>query len=577
MEISFGLIISIAATVLVISLISVLASRYKKTTKDKVFIRTGSSEKVIMKGGAFIFPVIHDLSWVSLQTLILDVTRARSDALITNDKLKVDVDVKFYVRVKQTEESILVAVATLGDKVDGSGNGKEHLKSLIDGKLIDSLRNVAAKMSLEELHSNRDEFVQEVKAVANEELSRNGLELESVSLNSLTQTPKEFFDPDNGLDAIGLKTLTEQTEKARQRTNEIEQETRINMERRNLDADKESAELRRESEKVKADTESEIARNQAKAKEESEKSRIIAEQSIEATEIERQKNLEQARIGQKKAIEESEINRKRDIDLSNQDAAMSVAEKAEAKAQAEAKANEAREKEVQSAEAVKTASAVAEANRDKQIQVINAEAEAETEAAGTRTMAKAERDAAEDKAEGERKLLLVEKERNEIKVDYERALYEAQNLLNKEWIDLKNRQALLEALPKIISESSEAIKGIDSVKLVQMVGGPGQSSVGGTVNGSSEDGSSLPDQYVNAMHKNRLMAPLVDGLLKDAGINDLSDLSDISKPLAFNGDSNNDSKEVGSNSPKDIQDDLETLVKQSMASGSDEYKDNRAG
>ena len=110
------------------------------------------------------------------------------------------------------------------------------LKELVEGKFVDALRAVAAEMAMEELHEQRVNFVQKVQAAVSEDILKNGLELESVSLTGLDQTNREFFNPDNVFDAEGLTKLTQAIEERRKTRNDIEQETQVVIERKNLEA-----------------------------------------------------------------------------------------------------------------------------------------------------------------------------------------------------------------------------------------------------------------------------------------------------------------------------------------------------
>ena len=69
------------------------------------------------------------------------------------------------------------------------------LKELVEGKFVDALRAVAAEMAMEELHEQRVNFVQKVQPAVSEDILKNGLELESVSLTGLDQTGREYLQP----------------------------------------------------------------------------------------------------------------------------------------------------------------------------------------------------------------------------------------------------------------------------------------------------------------------------------------------------------------------------------------------
>jgi uncharacterized membrane protein YqiK len=168
----------------------ILARLYRRATKEISFVRTGfGGQKVILNGGALVLPVLHDTIPVNMNTLRLEVQRANQQALITRDRMRVDVMAEFYVRVKPTQDAIANAAQTLGLKT----MNPDELKSLVEGKFVDALRAVAAEMAMEELHEQRVDFVQKVQQVVSEDLLKNGLELESVSLTGLDQTGKEYF------------------------------------------------------------------------------------------------------------------------------------------------------------------------------------------------------------------------------------------------------------------------------------------------------------------------------------------------------------------------------------------------
>ncbi|WP_252097083.1 SPFH domain-containing protein, partial [Escherichia coli] len=112
----------------------------------------------------------------------------------------------------------------------------EDLRSLVEDKFVDALRATAARMSMQDLQDARENFVQGVQNTVAEDLSKNGLELESVSLTSFNQTAREHFNPDNAFDAEGLTLLTQETERRRRERNEVEQDVEVAIREKNRDA-----------------------------------------------------------------------------------------------------------------------------------------------------------------------------------------------------------------------------------------------------------------------------------------------------------------------------------------------------
>ena len=190
-----------AAIVALLFIGTIIAKLYTRASKERSFVRTGmGGQKVIMNGGALVLPVLHEIIPVNMNTLRLAVSRKEQAALITKDRMRVDVLAEFYLRVKPDTEAIANAAQTLGVRT----LDPDSLKEMIEGKFVDALRSVAAEMEMAELHEQRSQFVQKVQQVVSEDLLKNGLELESVSLTGLDQTHREFFSQDNVFDAEGL-------------------------------------------------------------------------------------------------------------------------------------------------------------------------------------------------------------------------------------------------------------------------------------------------------------------------------------------------------------------------------------
>src|SRR5690606_15094996 len=170
---------------------------YRRSTKEVAFVRTGLlGEKVVIDGGAFVWPIVHDITPVNMNTLALEVVRNRDHALITKDRMRVDVEAEFYVRVRPAREAVALAASTLGRRTLDAKN----LHELLVGKFESAMRAVAAEMSMSEMHEQRGIYVARVREAAQEDLTRNGLELESVAIIDIDQTALEYFIPSNRFD-----------------------------------------------------------------------------------------------------------------------------------------------------------------------------------------------------------------------------------------------------------------------------------------------------------------------------------------------------------------------------------------
>lgn len=510
---------------------------YRRATKEIGFVRTGfGGEKVVINGGALVLPVLHETMPVNMNTVRLAVERKNTDALITLDRLRIDVKAEFYVRVRPDGNAIAMAAQTLGLRT----MNPEALKDLVEGKFVDALRSVAAGMTMNQLHEQRAEFVQKVQQVSSNDLAMNGLELESVSLTGLDQTSIEHFNANNAFDAEGLTKLTEQIELRKKARNDIEQDTRVQIEMKNLEASQQSLQIARDNEFARLEQErevemrraaqaAEVAREQSKRSQEAEAARIEAKKMVDSQQIQADRAVQEARIAQEQALE-----------MARQEQQIAVQNKSREESQAKAEADEARAKAASAEEQVSTARETEIAERQKRIELIEASKAAERDAIRVKVEAQAEKEAATNRAEavrleaeGQAEAEKLRSEANRIRFEVEaagqRAINEAANLLSSDQVSLQTKLALLKVLPDLVRESAKPLEAIDSIKIVQVdgltrgAGGDGAPAAGGNGN--------LASDALSAALSYRAQAPIIDGLMKELGL-DGSSLEGLVTPGA---------------------------------------------
>src|SRR5687768_9796460 len=473
---------------------------YLRSSKERAFVRTGfGGQKVVMNGGALVLPIIHEVIPVNMNTMRLEVSRGRERALITKDRMRVDVTSEFYVRVQAASEAIAAAAQTLGQRT----TQPESLKELVEGKFVDALRTVAAEMTMEEMHEKRGEYVKRVRAAAAADLLQNGLELETVSLTQLDQTAMEFFNPSNAFDAEGLTRLTETIESRKKKRNDIEQDTMIQIRNKNLDTERQALDIDRELEYARLSQERElevkrasqradVARQKANSEQEAERAQITAREAVERARIASERAVEQERIEREQGIQELEIGRRQAIELAEQHRAIAVAEQSKAQSEAQAAADQARAKAVTEEEKVFTAREAELAQRRKLIDVSNAEAEADTS----------------------RIRSLAAKIRHEVEAEGLTLMNKAANLLTPEARQSAMRRQLIDKLEGIIRETVKPMERIEGIKILHVDGLGG----GGGGNGANGANGNIADSVVNSALRFRAQAPLVDQLLREIGV-----------------------------------------------------------
>ncbi|HRQ64549.1 MAG TPA: flotillin family protein [Xanthomonadaceae bacterium] len=534
-----NLIVPAAVVLIALFAIGLIFARlYHRSSKEIAFVRTGlRGEKVVRDGGAIVLPVLHEIIPVNMNTLKLEVLRAREAALITHDRMRVDVQAEFYVRVKPDASAISTAAQTLGRRTMEPA----ALKELVEGKFVDALRAVAAGMTMEGLHENRVDFAQKVQVAVAEDLHKNGLELESVSLTGLDQTAADFFNPQNAFDAQGLTKLTQEIERRRKERNDIERDTKIAIEMKDLETERQSLEIARDQEYARLMQDQEIKVRAAEA------SATITQQ-----EAERRREAEQARIASDRAIAESEIEKKRHIEqreierermvrIAEQEREIAISEKSKEESAAKAEADAALAKAVAAEEEVKKVRETAIADRAKAVRLVQAREQAEQDAIAITVAAEAEKRASEDRAAaarisatGEADAVRIraqaDEERYRVEAEGKRAINEARNALNDQQIGLETKLELLRQLPIIIQQSVKPMEKIDGIKIVDIRGMGQVAGEGGNgASGSGGDGN-LARSVVDHALRYRAQRPMVDALLKEVGLGDLADLSGLVLP-----------------------------------------------
>ncbi|MEB4591095.1 flotillin domain-containing protein [Candidatus Thiothrix sp. Deng01] len=479
-----NLYISLSVGILVLLVLGgvLFSAFYKRAQKDTSYVRTGfGGEKVIMGGGAFVLPVLHEMLPINMQTMKIEIARAQELALVTKDPLRVDVTAEFFLRVAPDESAISTAARALGRRT----LNPEQIKELFEAPCVAALRSVASGMELDELHQKRADFEHNVEEAVNAEFHKNGLELVSVSLTRLDQTDRGYFDPNNSFDSRGLTILEQIVSDNEKRRNNIAQETAVAVKQKNLEATikKEEMDLK---EKM----------NQNERKRQKEENDAETQRRIEEINIQKDLMIEQAQ--QQSNIRQAELERE--------------------VSQAWIETNKVKAEFEKFSEAVRTARDQAEAERARLVALISAEAEAERQ----QIIAKAN-------AEVEKLAAQAAQIRYGIEAEGKRILNEAANQLSTEQIAMQVKLEIVKSLPDIIRESVRPIENIEGIKIMHIdglnnaLGGSRSNGVGGNGSGGfaasgGNGGGSLADQVVDSALRYRAQVPLIETLLGEVGL-----------------------------------------------------------
>ena len=441
------------------ALIVLVAWFFERATNEVSLVRTGiGGRRVVIDGGVLALPYFHEISRVNMATLRLDVGRRDEAALITQDRLRVDVGAEFYVSVTPEDAAITRAAQTLGKRTFK----REELRDLIDGMMVDALRSVAAKMTMVELHENRATFVTEVREMLGDTLARYGLQLDSVSLTALDQTPFASLDENNAFNAVGMRKLAEVIANSKKERAEIDADSEVSVRRAAMEAARKRLEIELEQRRAEIAQQQEI--ETLSAAQISEVAQRKADSELSST---------KARIEMERRIQAAEVEREQALTIAQQDRQIAVSAKSLEESRAQADADAARALAVIAHEAVETARAKAEAERRAAISRIAVEAEASATAARHAIAAESEKATAKDKADARREAAEAEKAVKLADAEANKALIDAENSRSDSLVALELEKARLAAMPRIIGEMVKPAEKINAININHLSGGWG--------------------------------------------------------------------------------------------------------
>jgi uncharacterized membrane protein YqiK len=558
MQANFGVVLlTIVVVIIAIAVLWwVLSKLYQRSTTERAFVRTGFlGQRVAISGGALVIPVLHEVTWVNMNTMRISLSHHNENALITQDRLRMNVDADFYVRVKADAASVNAAARSLGSRTASV----EAMRQLLEARFNDALRTAAAESTMEHLHEHRSEYSARVRALASAGIDTSGLEIDSVSISKLDQASREFFNPNNAFDAAGLTILTAEIEERRKRRNEIERDSQVAIQRKNLMAEQQMLELQKEEEYARLQQEREIAIRRAQqqsqitvetaemrrssqvaevgAEEAVEKAKLVSDRTLREQRVRLEQQIREIEIDKSRSIEIAETDRRKALEMAQQQTEIEIAGHSKLRNQALAESELSRADAVRAEESVITARELERAQRDKALALVQASREIEAKGLAVVGQASSEREAATQRAGTLQLLAQADADVERLRVqsadlhhDAEargrRAMNEAENIATPEAMALRARLAAVAQIEAVVRESAKPLEHISDIKIVH-VDGLGGSAPSGPAQEVAT--GSLSDQVMNSALKYKLQAPLVDSLLTSAGINPGS-VTELLKP-----------------------------------------------
>ena len=401
----------IVGVVVFVMLVMAILNRYRRCPSDKILVVYGTtgdrgSAKCVHGGGTFVWPVIQDYAYLSLTPIGIDANLTNA---LSRQNIRVDVPCRFTVGISTEPESMLAAAERL------LGLQSSQIQEMARDILFGQLRLVIATMSIEELNSDRDKFLEAITANVEVELKKIGLRLINVNVTDIK-------DESGYIEALGQEAAAKAINEAKVRVAEQEKVGEIGRAEAVRETRIRTAEANAQAVQGENEAKITIANSDANRREreaEAQRKAIAAEKVAQA------QALEEAYAAEQKA-EDARADR----DRASQNANVIVAQEIE-----------------------------------KRRLVIAAEAEAEQK----RVNAKGEADAIYAKMEAEAKGLyeILTKQAE----GYDRMIKAAGGDATKAYTLL-----LLEKLPELVKTQVDAIKGINIDKVTVWDGGAGNAN-----------------------------------------------------------------------------------------------------
>ncbi|MBL8620983.1 MAG: hypothetical protein JNK64_06750 [Myxococcales bacterium] len=412
------------AVVVFFGLMVLVARTFRQVDQGRAMIinRLRGEPKVTFSGSV-VLPVVNKAEIMDLSVKTIDVARRGKDGLICADNIRADIKVTFFVRVNKTVDDVLRVAQSIGCI---RASQQQTLEELFAAKFSEALKTVGKKMEFEQLYTQRDVFKDQIISVIGKDL--NGYVLDDAAIDYLEQTPIEILDPNNVLDALGIRKITDITTSAAIDTNQLKQKERMELGKQNLTADEAVFRFEQARAEAEAKKNKEIAIATAREENEAHRFRLdeekrthvdrqraeeavqMAEQAklraVQVSEQGRIREVEVEKVRVAKAHDLEEVTRKREVELGSID--MNKAVEAEKRSIADIiRARVAVDKTVAvEEEAIKDLRVDAEAKRHKHVTIVNAEAAAQE--VFIKDIKKAEAEQQVASAHAKRQLILAE-------------------------------------------------------------------------------------------------------------------------------------------------------------------------
>ena len=315
-------------------IVALMIKCLRKVEQGSAIIRNGMGGTKVSFDRNIVIPILHIVESMDISVKRIEIDRSGEDGLICKDNIRADIKVAFFVRVNKEIEDVKRVAQFLGCK---RASDEVALRTVFEPKFSEALKTVGKQFDFVELYNSREKFREQILRIIGTDL--NGYVLDDAAIDYLEQTDLEKLNPNNVLDAEGIKKITDLTAREVTLSNQITREkemtlkkqdveareTILALERQQVDAEEKQG---REIAEITARQDAEAAVVQEQERQRSELARISADEEIAIAE----ENMLRAVIVAAKskertdAVETERVERERGLEVADRERVVTLAE-----------------------------------------------------------------------------------------------------------------------------------------------------------------------------------------------------------------------------------------------------------
>jgi flotillin len=314
----------IGAGIFVLFAIFVMLSRFfRKVQQGQALVRTGMRGEAVTFSGMMVYPVIDQAETMDISVKRLEIERSGGEGLICKDNMRADIKVAFFVRVNKTPQDVLRVAQSVGCQ---RASNVDAIRTLFDAKFSEALKTVGKQFDFVQLYDERNRFKDEILKVIGTDL--NGFILDDCAIDFLEQTAIEHLDPENILDAEGIKKIHQLTAEQAKLSNQIQRDKEKVIKQQDvvtreavLELERQLAETeakqKRDVDSVKARETAETVKVQEEERLKAERARIAADEEINVATQNKDRQILVAQRNKERtdAVEIERVTRDRDLEI----------------------------------------------------------------------------------------------------------------------------------------------------------------------------------------------------------------------------------------------------------------------